>query len=95
MKYLILILLIGCGANLTEESWQEHSQKYEDFNLKVEVKPADTYGYYMVHIIADNERYPYGEGIHRDRNKAIAWALRDLAEEIEKQTGDTNGRNGN
>ena len=86
--FTLLILLTGCGkGKQIEESWQETQLKYKDFNLKVEIKPADRYGYYLVHIVADQDDIPYGEGIHRSREKAIAWALRDLAEELEKLGG--------
>ncbi len=88
MKYLfiILFLLIGCGDDDKDkivESYQEQTRKYKDFNLKVEIKPADRYGYFLVHIIADDSRYPFGEGINRSQHDAIASALRDLADEIE------------
>jgi len=87
MKYLfiILFLLIGCGDDeKIVESYQEQTRKYKDFNLKVEIKPADRYGYFLVHIISDDSRYPFGEGINRSQHDAIATALRDLADEIEE-----------
>ena len=87
---LMLTLIAGCGTDADEakESWEETTEKYKDFTLKVQVRPADSYGYYMVHVISSNDELPYGEGINKNKNQAIAWALRDLAESIEDKYKD-------
>lgn len=85
MKFLIAMLfIVGCGTE-TSEDYQEISEKYADFDLRVQVKPADRYGYFLVHVQSNNDKYPeIGEGIHKDKREAVAWALRDMADEIEK-----------
>jgi hypothetical protein len=85
---IILIFIMGCGD-------VGKKNEFDEFVLRVEVKPYSGYSHELVkvQIHSENDRYPLpvSEGVADSKDKAFAFALKNMGDNILKALEEVKG----